>query len=192
VTGVVVGLFVGGQSRRMGTPKGLLKAPGADSTLLARLLTVTRSAVPGAALVLTGTNPAYAALPCPQLPDAVAGVGPIGGLLALVRWARARGLSRAVALACDMPYVSAELVARLATACPSQPNLAARVDGRVQPFFARYEPVSTQAVILALLRQHQFSITRVVHTLAAQPLPLSPTEALSLGDWDTPGDVKPR
>lgn len=173
----------------MGSPKGLLQAPDGSGTLLDRLLSVARSALPEAPVVLMGQHGAYAAWPHEQVPDALAGAGPIGGLLSLARLARQRGYRFALTLACDMPRVSSDLLVRLAHWCPNQPNLVARVDGRYQPFFARYDPASTEAAILALVQRGRYSMASVLEALRAQPLPMDPREARLLSDWDTPSDV---
>jgi molybdopterin-guanine dinucleotide biosynthesis protein A len=173
----------------MGSPKGLLKAPDGAWTLLERLLSMSQGALPDAEVVLLGQRAAYAGIPQVTLPDAVEGAGPIGGLLALSRWALARDATRILSLACDMPHVTRELVARLARTCPSQANLAARLEGRWQPFFARYEPASTEAASSALVSRGKFGMTEVLRALGSTPLPLAPGDAAKLRDWDTPKDM---
>ena len=110
---LLVGVFVGGSARRMGgIAKGLL--PTADGrSVVGRLLDVTREALPGASIVLVGSSASYDALAVPSLADTPSGVGPLGGLRALLAHAEALGFSHALALACDMPLISASLLQRL-------------------------------------------------------------------------------
>jgi len=190
MTRFAVGVFVGGQSRRMGSPKGLLPAPDGPWTLLERLLSMAKVALPDAEVVLLGQRAAYAGMAQVTLPDALEGVGPIGGLLALTRWALERDVQRVLGLACDMPHVTSELIARLAHACPSQASLAGRLEGRWQPFFARYEPASTEAAISSLVSRGRFGMTEVLQALGTGPLPLTPADAGKLRDWDMPSDVE--
>ena len=88
----LVGIFVGGKGRRMGgVAKGLLTAPGGTATLVARLARVVREAFGEVDLVLVGSADAYAAQGLPSLADDPPGVGPIGGLSALLAEGRRRG-----------------------------------------------------------------------------------------------------
>ena len=117
----LAGVFVGGQSRRMGgKPKGLLERGGvALVDRWGRLFDAL-----GVDHVLVGENRAY--LPRRALPDAVQGVGPLGGLVALLAQA---GERRTVAVACDMPYVTPKLVERLLGAEPANAVAARRGNG---------------------------------------------------------------
>jgi molybdopterin-guanine dinucleotide biosynthesis protein A len=108
---LVMGIFVGGRGRRMGgVQKGLLIAPDTGETLVARLLRLGREA--GHEVVLLGAAELGAdAAGALQLADAAPGVGPLAGLQSLLGYAGSRD---ALCLACDMPFVSADLLARLA------------------------------------------------------------------------------
>ncbi|MET0413737.1 MAG: NTP transferase domain-containing protein, partial [Polyangiaceae bacterium] len=82
---VLFGILVGGQSRRMGgTPKGNLDAGG--QSIIARTIELCRALVPASAVervLLVGDGSAYD-VAVPRLADAPAGVGPLGGLCALL------------------------------------------------------------------------------------------------------------
>src|SRR5947207_2157679 len=101
-SGSVLGIFVGGRSLRFGgRPKGLLPVPGPGGPIVRHLADLGASL--GMSCVLVGDGPAVedyrAVLPSSvgQLSDEPAGVGPLGGLAALLAHAGARP---AVALAC--------------------------------------------------------------------------------------------
>jgi len=187
----LVGIFVGGGSTRMlGQPKGLLTAPRSSLTLVERLAGVVRQALPDAALVLVGEHPAYAQLGVPAIADApYDGAGPLAGLAALCREATRLAKPEILGLACDLPYVEAELVARLAHHALGQPAVAARVDNRWQPFFARYQVERATPVVEALVVSARRGLYGVLDGLGATELPLSAEEARQLRDWDTPEDV---
>jgi len=72
------GLLVGGGSRRMGRPKGLLKAGGL--TLMERAFE-TLSAVSGGAVLLGGGDVPPSLRRAPRLPDVPGVAGPMAGLL---------------------------------------------------------------------------------------------------------------
>jgi len=187
----LVGIFVGGKSTRMqGRPKGLLAAPRSELSLVERLTALVRDSLPDARIVLVGQHPAYARLPIPQLPDLAAeNAGPMAGLGALCDEAVRVGSRHALCLACDLPYVEAPLLARLAHHAPDSAAVAARVDGRWQPFFARYLAGVAAPVIAARLATRRLGLYSVLDELGAAELPLGEAEARQLRDWDTPDDV---
>src|SRR5262245_56475073 len=127
---LVVGLFVGGLGSRFGgIAKGNLRHPS-GVRLVERLASVGETALPGAPLVLVGERAEYADLGLTALSDEPSGIGPLGGLRALVAFAKKNACGGAIALACDMPFVTAELVSRLAREHPTATALAPRDDGR--------------------------------------------------------------
>ena len=145
-----VGVFVGGQGRRMGgVAKGLLVFDGL--TLIERVLRACRAAAtPGALehVYLVGNAAPYVAMGVPSLDDAPAGMGPIGGLRALLLQARQLGVD-ALAVAVDLPYLDDRLVRRLCLEQPGAAALAPRQEGRWQPLFARYQPDAALPVLEA-------------------------------------------
>jgi len=182
---VIAGVFIGGAAKRMGErAKGLLEAPG-GGTLVDRWLSVLHEA--GVARVLlVGSHPAYGALGLETIADEPSGVGPIGGLAALLRRA---GPSRALALACDMPFVSARLVERL-VAAPEAPVVAPWRDGRWEPLCARYDAARVLPCVLRRIAARQYALQLLLAEAGAAPLPLEPRDEPELRDWDTPEDVQ--
>ncbi len=161
----------------MGRPKGLLEAPGGGETLVERLARLGREA--GLDPVLVGPAEPYGAV-VPELPriaDDPEGVGPIGGLRALLR---ARPV--AVVVACDMPAVDGALLARLRDA---EGVVAPRHD-RWEPLCARYETTAVSAAIEEALAAGELSLQRLLDRVGARPIEVP---AGRLVDWDTPADV---
>ncbi|HEY6080172.1 MAG TPA: NTP transferase domain-containing protein [Polyangiaceae bacterium] len=188
----LVGLFVGGQGTRMGgVAKGLLKLPGSGQSLLERLLGEVRQALPGAQPVLVGSATAYAALGLEAVPDRPAGVGPLGGLIALLAHAQARGDSQVLALACDLPRLDAALIGRLVGA-DAAASAVVTAQGNVRnPLVARYAVEPASAAAASALAAGKRSLQAVLDRLQPPPtsLALSAEEEALLDDWDTPSDM---
>jgi molybdopterin-guanine dinucleotide biosynthesis protein A len=177
---MLAGLFVGGRAARMGgLHKGLLPIDG--EPVVVRLARIAREA--GLEPVWVGLrDEAYrAALPgLREVVDAPAGIGPLGGLAGLL----AHG--SAIALACDMPFVSARLLTRLRDEQPHAGALAARFDGTWEPLCARYDArilPGLEHAIAAGTRSLQHFLT----ALPAHELALDTRDELR--DWDTPDDL---
>jgi molybdopterin-guanine dinucleotide biosynthesis protein A len=180
----VAGVFVGGPGVRMGgRPKGLLRGPD-GSTLVERWRAMLAEL--GVPLVLVGEAEAYEGLGLPMLRDEPPGVGPLGGLVALLRHA---GEGPALAFACDMPFVSRALVERLLAAPSDAPIVAPRRDARWEPLCARYDAARVLPLAVARAASPHHSLKRLLDDAGAAALPLLPHEDAELRDWDSPGDV---
>ncbi|HMA35324.1 MAG TPA: molybdenum cofactor guanylyltransferase [Chloroflexia bacterium] len=105
-------ILAGGQSRRMGQNKALLRLDPAGPTLIERVIAAVQPW--GPVLVVTNTPETYAFLGLPMVPDAPSGApgqGPLAGL-----WS---GLEAATppynfVLACDLPHIKPALLAAMA------------------------------------------------------------------------------
>lgn len=182
-----IGILVGGQARRLGgVAKGLL--PTHDGrTVLARLLDEIHTAVPQAAVVLLGDRPEYAPLGLVTLADSPAGVGPLGGLHALL----GSGAQDAVLLGGDMPYLQASTIKRLVDArCNSAISVKTGSPPRWNPMLSRYRCAVVLPTVGAQLARGQYGLYALLNALDADCLPLSAEEETSLQDWDTPADVR--
>jgi molybdenum cofactor guanylyltransferase len=140
-------VLAGGDSRRMGRPKALL--PVGTTTLIEWL--VERLAPEFAHLVVAGRGPER--LPPglrPHLaPDLHAGAGPLAGVEAGLA---ASPHDLVVAVACDMPAVTAALLRRLADAAagPDVDAAVPRVEGRPEPACAAYRRSAAGPIAAAL------------------------------------------
>lgn len=104
IEGVLGAVLAGGASRRMGQDKALLEVGG--QTLIGRAVAVLE-AVLGEVVIVAPQQQRYGDLGVEVVPDCRPGQGPIGG----IHTALVHGAGRAVfVLACDMPYVTSELV----------------------------------------------------------------------------------
>jgi len=185
-----VGIFVGGASRRMGgRPKGLLMAPDGHSSLVARAVRIVREGllVP----VFVGGAPWLDARAwgVDVIDDDPPGIGPLGGLHALLG---ATDATHAIALACDMPYVTTDLLRRLA----DHPSGAAIVAPRANPtepweaMFGRYHCATVRPVAEQLIARGVDSIQALFREVSTDDLPMAAHERALLRDWDSPGDVR--
>ena len=172
-----------------GVDKGLLPAPSGERTLVERWQGMLARA--GVRCVLVGRRAAYASNVsntsssfASVLDDAEPGRGPLGGLVALLE---AAGPGVALALACDMPYVSEGLLSRLLDA-PACAVLAPRRGGRWEPLCARYDAPIALPVARARLARGQLGLQGLLDELGARELALADDEARELDDWDTPED----
>jgi molybdopterin-guanine dinucleotide biosynthesis protein A len=187
----VIGIFVGGRGERMGgAVKGLLQAPRSTESLLERLLRESHAALPGAEIVLVGAGAAYERFGIAQLSDAPEGVGPLGGMHALLEHARARTAASAIALACDLPHLSRGLIRRILLENPDAAVVVPRRGDLYEPLLARYATAPALAQCERLLRERRYALQRLVASLSPiHELTLTAEEMLELRDWDTAEDV---
>ncbi len=168
-----------------GQPKALLPAPDGSGSLIERLVRLAHRA--GLRPVLVGRNAAVeAALPALEtIHDAPAGIGPIGGFAALLRYA---GTGTAVVLSCDLPAITPPLLTKLLAASPGARIVAPRDEaGRWQPFFSRWD-ASALPLVEEAIAAGERSLQRLL-AVHATALPLAAEEWHLLRDWDTPADV---
>ena len=161
----------------MGRPKGTLLREG--EPLIERALRIGTEV--GLTPVLVGDASPYGHLArgVPRVADDPPGIGPLGGLRALLR----RG-TPAIALACDMPYVDAEVLRRL-VAAPVAPLVAPR-GSHWEPLCARYGAEALPVVERAVTAG-EHSLQRLFARLEVIELPI-PDRLLR--DWDRPEDVE--
>jgi molybdopterin-guanine dinucleotide biosynthesis protein A len=168
-----------------GRIKGLLR--GTDGQPLVGRLRALLESVGIGDIVLVGRHSAYEALGLPGIEDSPEGIGPLGGLISLMQ--RAAGSeSRALAIACDMPFVSDSLVRNLLSG-PDAAVLAPRRGELWEPLCALYKPdrVLAEARRRATGRDH--SLQGLLNAVGAVELPLGADEAWMLADWDASEDV---
>lgn len=186
----VAGIFVGGQARRMGgRPKGNL--PASDGrTIVQKLRAACEEA--GARVLLIGNasaREAYASEGLPGADDDPRAEGPLAGLVALLAHA-ADG--RALALACDMPFVTQAVLKRLLEDPSDAPALAAKRGGMWEPFFARYDARKMLPLALKAASERKLRLQSLLDEAGAQSFEMSPDEEHALVDWDAPTDLQPK
>jgi molybdopterin-guanine dinucleotide biosynthesis protein A len=125
-------ILIGGQSRRMGTDKSQLVL--GDQTFVERIAGELSAIT--ASVKLVGSNPATAELKLPTVPDIYTQWGALGGVHAAMSACSAEW---ALVVACDFPFVTSQLFARLASMRTDFDALAPiQSDGIPQPLCALY------------------------------------------------------
>ncbi|MEM7058083.1 MAG: molybdenum cofactor guanylyltransferase MobA [Pseudomonadota bacterium] len=121
-------ILAGGLARRMGGgDKAMLPLSGRP--LLSHVIDRLSPQVAEIALNANGDPARFADFNLPVIPDTVDGfVGPLGGVLAGMRWAAKRGHTHIVSAAADTPFFPTDLVARLTDAKGTQPIAMAATD----------------------------------------------------------------
>jgi molybdopterin-guanine dinucleotide biosynthesis protein A len=126
-------ILAGGASSRMGEDKSRLSLGGStfvESAARAILAVTTQVSV-------VSSRPEAESHGLPLVRDLREGLGALGGLHAALASCRAEW---AAVVACDIPFVTGELLARLASMCDESLDAVVPVqeDGRVQPLCALY------------------------------------------------------
>lgn len=183
----VAGIFVGGQARRMGgRSKGNLPTPE-GVTIVQKLRAACEAA--GMRVLLIGNaaaREAYAQEGLLGVDDDRRAEGPLAGLVALLSNATE---GRAVALACDMPFVTDALLKRLLDDASEAPALAAKRGDTWEPFFARYDAKKMLPLALQAAHAGKLGLQSLLDEAGAQPFTMNADEEQALVDWDKPSDV---
>jgi molybdopterin-guanine dinucleotide biosynthesis protein A len=130
VSGVIL---AGGKSRRMGgSPKALL--PFGGRSLIEHIAETLRSVLRDC-LVVTNTPELYASLGLPMVADVFPEGGSLGGIYSGLRAASG---DAALCVACDMPFLSAPLVAYLAGRASEADVVIPDAAGQLQTLHAVY------------------------------------------------------
>jgi len=191
---LLVGILVGGASSRMGRAKGLLPAPQSGSSetpslsLVERLLELGEQGL-GCPTVLVGQRPEYDVLGRLALADPVTARGPLAGMVALLRHARSLGKTRVIALSCDLPYLSLDLLRRLANHHSQASVVCPHSGTKYQALVARYQ-VATLPAFERALAEDKLALQPLLRELGVETFELLPGEEQQLKDWDTPQDLE--
>ena len=151
-------VLAGGASRRMGVPKAVVELGGRP------LLEYPLAAVQGAGLQPVVVAKAGSSLPplaVERWDEPAEPTHPLSGIVAALERARKRPV---LAVACDLPFVTAELVADLA-ARPA-PLVVPEAGGQLHPLLARWDPGLLPALRCALARAE--ALHEVAEALGAE------------------------
>ena len=173
-----------------GVAKGLIEVGG--RTILDAQLDVLRSLFGEILLIANDPDP-YRRFGLPIAGDEIPGCGPLGGLHAALRAARAQ---RVFLCACDMPALSADAVRLVADADPAADVVVPVAGGRPEPLHARYAHACLPAIERALDAGRYkmaafFSDVRVLEIPESDLRRIDPTLSF-LRNVNTPEDLTPR
>jgi molybdopterin-guanine dinucleotide biosynthesis protein A len=148
VLGVVM---AGGRNTRFGDLKAFAEVQG--EPIIQRVIGALRAAADE--VVLSANDAAaYEKLGLPTCADLVPELGALGGIHAALHWACEREAAGILAVACDMPFPSPELLRELRARGPSYDAVLPESDGRrgVEPLFAYYSITCLPAIEAAIAR----------------------------------------
>jgi molybdopterin-guanine dinucleotide biosynthesis protein A len=145
--------MAGGRNTRYGAAKALEHVGGIR--IIDRVIGALQSVTPDLILI-ANDRAAYASVQLPTRPDDEPGAGALSGLLTALRWADEEERPGILAVACDMPFVSAALLARLLTKAQETGAdvVAPQSGGRrgLEPLCAFYRSTCLAAIERALAR----------------------------------------
>lgn len=131
IPGVTGAILAGGQSTRMGRNKALL--PWEGGTVIEAVASLVRGLFDHVLVVAADPEP-YRFLGLPEARDHRPGLGPLGGVEAALR---ASPDPRVFIVACDMPFLSPDLIRHMAS-LPTAPAVVPYMAGRPEPLHALY------------------------------------------------------
>jgi molybdopterin-guanine dinucleotide biosynthesis protein A len=189
--GLSVVIQAGGESRRMGQDKALLPFLGEPmiSRVIARLAPIAEEM-----LVTTNHPEKYHFLNIPLFPDLIPGRGALGGLYTALT---AASQPLVAVVACDMPFVKADLLAfQRDLLIQAEADIAVpHLEGGLEPFHAVYRRKVCLPHIEAALDANKwrvdawFSKVKVVQISKEKIQELDP-ELLSFRNVNTPEDLQ--
>jgi molybdopterin-guanine dinucleotide biosynthesis protein A len=132
--------------------------------------------VAGETVVIANEAGIFDGLEMEQRADAVAGVGPLGGIVTALRWAMERGHGGALCVACDMPFVSAALLRRIAERA-GDGIVVPESGGRrgVEPLCAWY-PASCLPAAQRMIAEGSRALHELLDIVPTQRIPLAEVE----------------
>ena len=179
-------VLAGGESRRMGRPKGWIKVPRSQGDTVLLRYVVERLGPAFSEVVVSFAEPEQMEqhLPYRVVFDRKRSAGPLAGLEAGLMAARHEVL---FAVACDMPYVT-QTTAQLAVAAARSCDAAIpRHDGLYEPVCGAYRKTALPAIVGALDAGH-YTAHDVVESLDVTWL--EGLDATEFENLNTPSDVE--
>ena len=167
-------VLAGGASRRMGRDKSTLVIGGHT------LIEIAAMALSGVAdpIRVVG-NLAAGQTSLRIIPDEEIGGGVRGAIVGLYTAAKYAGTEWIAVLACDLPFVSSELLVRMSTviAKVGKETVAALLpeqpDGRIQPLCGFYRAAATRLGIEELLSEDNWRLQRLAERLDTHIVPFT-------------------
>ena len=107
-------VLAGGQSRRFGSPKGLVQFEG--DQLIHRVIEGLKAQTSAPIVINAALDGPYAGLGYDIVPDPMAGhLGPLAGLLAAMTWAGEKGHDQVATAPVDTPFLPSDYLSTLAS-----------------------------------------------------------------------------
>lgn len=152
---IVTAILAGGAGQRIGGGKPDRRLAGVS--LLTHALNAAQGSGVPTVLVLRAPDQ-VSDIQCQVILDDPDIPGPLGGLASALAWADVSGADRVLTIPCDMPFLPADLLARLDHALTGDTGVAvAASDGRLHPVCALWR-TSALSVLLPRARAGQLSL----------------------------------
>lgn len=165
--GIVGCILAGGKSSRMRKDKSLLTIGGVS--LIDRAVAVMREVFP-VVIVASDRRKEYEFLRVPILPDIKKNCGPLGGIHAAFAQTDADYL---FVLACDMPFISADLIWYVITQKADADAIVPMMNGRIQPLCALYSRTGSPT-IEQLLNRGDYALMNMLTKLNHMIVQITP------------------
>lgn len=156
-------ILAGGRSARMGTDKALLQLKG--KPLIAHISDTLRTAFESTQLYIAGTNPHYAFLQHPMIPDLWPHKGPCGGIVSALQYCQ----NDIFVCPCDMPLLHPAFLRDLWQRASADRVSVLIYRGRMYPTLGRY-PFHAATDLTRYLTQGIHKMQDLLRLVRAQPL----------------------
>lgn len=133
VSTFTLSIIAGGKSSRMGTNKAFVTI--GEQTLIERIIERTQNIGQQETMLITNTPAVYRRLNLPMYGDVVYDSGSLGGIYTAIHHSKT---SHTIVIACDMPFVSAELLKFMMGKADNADVVVPTVEGYPQGLHAIY------------------------------------------------------
>lgn len=168
---ICAAILAGGKSSRMGRNKALLELGG--KTIIEHVIQVASTASSDVMLI-TNSPGNFSHLKLPMLPDEVRDIGPLGGIYTALKHCRT---AHCLILACDLPFLSGELVRFLSENAGDADIFAIDAGKGPEPLCAVYAK-RCLPTIEAQIAHKNFKVADLFKCVNARVIQLSPGHCL--------------
>ncbi|MGB7339241.1 MAG: molybdenum cofactor guanylyltransferase [Phototrophicaceae bacterium] len=133
MTNYTLAIIAGGKSSRMGTNKAVITFDG--QTLIERIIEHTQDLGQQTTMLITNTPDEYTHLNLPMFADVIPDSGSLGGIYSALYHSKT---THTIVIACDMPFVSADVLRLMQTHADKADVVVPTVEGYPQGLHAIY------------------------------------------------------
>lgn len=151
-------IMAGGRNTRFGDVKAFAEING--ERIIDRVIQAVRT-VADDVVLSANEHDVYRGVGLDMRGDVRSDLGPLSGIFTALRWAQERGHDGILAVACDMPFPSAELLREIVRSAPTHDAVIPESDGRrgLEPLFAYYSTRCLPAIEAAIERDDRRMIS---------------------------------
>ncbi|MBK8137205.1 MAG: molybdenum cofactor guanylyltransferase [Anaerolineae bacterium] len=187
ISDVSIAILAGGQSRRMGTDKSFVTLNG--KTMIERVLDQVL-ALDLPVVIVANQVERYSDFGLPVFPDVIEGKGSLGGLYTALFHS---STTYTVCVACDMPFLSPQLLTYLIQLRHEYDAVVPEVNRRLQPLHAVYNRTCLKP-LKTLIERNQLAIYGLYNFINTRVVPQSTlarlaTDLRSFDNVNTPDDL---